>query len=236
MAASPRIDPSTALHIDRLATAVAKDPRSKDFLPLADEYMKVGMWQEAAGVLKDGLKVYPGFVTAMVALGRVYDQLSQPLKAKAILEEVIKQRPDNLRAHRILAKLYYAEGRTELGLSSCRAILNANPSDEEALSIKRRITGSPEDVPPSQRDKIPTDGQSRREPVRTTTSVPTGEPLSHNVEAPPQPSPEPIPAPPAVKQSATIARLDNWLRAIQLHRQNSDRLIHPSRPSSHEDV
>ena len=92
MASPSRMDASTALQIDRLATAVAKDPRSKEFLPLADEYMKVGMWQEAAGVLEDGLKVYPGFVTAMVALGRVYDQLSQPVKAKTILEEVVKQR------------------------------------------------------------------------------------------------------------------------------------------------
>ena len=98
MASSSRIDPSTAAEIDRLATAVAKDPRSKEFLPLADEYIKVGMWQEAAGVLEDGLKVYPGFVTAMAALGRVYDQLGQAVKAKAILEDVVRQRPDNLRS------------------------------------------------------------------------------------------------------------------------------------------
>ena len=113
MASSPRIDPSIAAQIDRLATAVAKDPRSKEFLPLADEYIKAGMWQEAAAVLEDGLKVYPGFVTAMAALGRVYDQLGQPVKAKVILEEVVKQRPDNLRAHRILAKLYNAEGKAD---------------------------------------------------------------------------------------------------------------------------
>ena len=146
MASPSRMDASTALQIDRLATAVAKDPRSKEFLPLADEYMKVGMWQEAAGVLEDGLKVYPGFVTAMVALGRVYDQLSQRVKAKTILEEVVKQRPDNLRAHRILAQLYDAEGKADLALLSCHAILNANPYDEEALGIKRRITGSHADV------------------------------------------------------------------------------------------
>jgi Tfp pilus assembly protein PilF len=143
VASSSRIDPSTAAEIDRLATAVAKDPRSKEFLPLADEYIKVGMWQEAAGVLEDGLKVYPGFVTAMAALGRVYDQLGQAVKAKAILEDVVRQRPDNLRAHRILAKLYHAEGNADLALLSCTAILNANPFDEEAASVKRSITGSP---------------------------------------------------------------------------------------------
>jgi len=80
----------SALEIDRLATQLAKDPHSKVFMPLAEEYGKVGMWQEAAAVLEDGLKLYPGFITAMVALGRAYDHLGQATKAKAILEESVK--------------------------------------------------------------------------------------------------------------------------------------------------
>ncbi|MGH7182679.1 MAG: hypothetical protein ACREJN_11970, partial [Nitrospiraceae bacterium] len=62
-----------ATELDRLATQLAKDPHSKAFMPLAEEYGKAGMWQEAAAVLEDGLKLYPGFITAMVALGRAYD-------------------------------------------------------------------------------------------------------------------------------------------------------------------
>ena len=80
----------SALEIDRMATQLAKDPHSKVFMPLAEEYGKVGMWQEAAGVLEDGLTFYPGFITAMVALGRAYDQMGQATKAKAILEESVK--------------------------------------------------------------------------------------------------------------------------------------------------
>ena len=218
------MDASTALQIDRLATAVAKDPRSKEFLPLADEYMKVGMWQEAAGVLEDGLKVYPGFVTAMVALGRVYDQLSQPGKAKTILEEVVKQRPDNLRAHRILAQLYYAEGKADLTLLSCQAILNANPYDEEALGLKRRITGSHAEVSSPKCDVTPTDEMRRRQSENTVTRTPArSQSLSPNGDASTQSPFEPIPDPPAVNHGAAIARLDNWLRTIQRHRQDGDR-------------
>jgi tetratricopeptide (TPR) repeat protein len=231
------MDASTALQIDRLATAVAKDPRSKEFLPLADEYMKVGMWQEAAGVLEDGLKVYPGFVTAMVALGRVYDQLSQPGKAKTILEEVVKQRPDNLRAHRILAQLYYAEGKADLALLSCHAILHANPHDEEALGIKRRITGPHAEVSSSKRDVKPSDEKTRREsdkiltPISATSlsSLSNGDPSTHSPD-------KPIPEPPAAKHRATIARLHNWLRTIQLHRQDGDRRTTRPLSSSHDRV
>ncbi len=222
MASSSRIDPAIAAEIDRLATAVAKDPRSKDFLPLADEYIKAGMWQEAAAVLEDGLKVYPGFVTAMAALGRVYDQLAQPAKAKAILEEVVKQRPDNLRAHRILAKLYQSEGQAELALQSCTAILNANPFDEAALSVKRSITGEPADLPQSKRDKKRIHPEVKVEKVTVAQPVTTApEPV-----ATPETSLDTIqesvqaqaPLPPAVKHAAVIARLESWLGNIQAKR------------------
>lgn len=130
---------ANAAEIDRLATTLAKDPASKAFIPLAEEYGKAGMWSEAAGVLEDGLKYYPGFITAMVALGRAYDQLGQPTKAKAILEEAIKISPENLRAHRTLAKIYTAEGSTAAALRSCDVILSLNPLDQESLSLRTTL-------------------------------------------------------------------------------------------------
>ena len=129
-----------AAEIDRLALALAKEPGSKVFIPLAEEYGKAGMWEEAAAVLEDGLKVYPHFITAMVALGRVYEQVNQPVKAKAILEDAIKLSPDNLRAHRTLARLYAAEGVKDATIRSCNVILAVNPHDQEALSLRSAVT------------------------------------------------------------------------------------------------
>jgi tetratricopeptide (TPR) repeat protein len=129
------------LEIDRLATQLAKDPHSKVFMPLAEEYGKVGMWQEAAAVLEDGLKLYPGFITAMVALGRAYDHMGQATKAKAILEESVKLSPENLRAHRTLIKIYTSQGLDESALQSCAVILAVNPRDEEALSVQSALGG-----------------------------------------------------------------------------------------------
>ena len=48
---------ANAMEIDRLATQLAKDPHSKAFLPLAEEYCKVGMWEEAVSVLEAGIEV-----------------------------------------------------------------------------------------------------------------------------------------------------------------------------------
>ena len=110
-------------------------------MPLAEEYGKAGMWQEAAAVLEDGLKLYPGFITAMVALGRAYDQMGQATKAKAILEESVKLSPENLRAHRTLIKIYQSQGLNESALQSCGFILAVNPRDEEALSVQSALGG-----------------------------------------------------------------------------------------------
>ena len=131
----------SALEIDRLATQLAKDPHSKAFMPLAEEYGKVGMWQEAVGVLEDGLKLYPNFITAMVALGRAYDQMGHATKAKAILEESVKLSPENLRAHRTLIKIYQSQGLNESVRQSCAVILAVNPRDEEALSVQSALGG-----------------------------------------------------------------------------------------------
>jgi tetratricopeptide (TPR) repeat protein len=222
MSSPDRIDSALAADIDRLATTLAKDPRSKAFMPLAEAYIKAGMWQEAAAVLEDGLKIYPGFVTAMAALGRVYDQVGQPAKAKAILEEVVRQSPDNLRAHRILAKLYAGERNAEAALKSCGAILTVNPHDEEALSIQRILAG------------IQAGGTVLTENGEIQDSAPRIEEESHPPqvhEAVPEPGVtaelQPItgdaPGEEAAQKAAALVRLQTWLHLIQSRRHRPSR-------------
>ncbi len=163
MAQNPHAAES-ALEIDRLATQLAKDPHSKAFMPLAEEYAKVGMWQEAAAVLEDGLKLYPGFITAMVALGRAYDHMGQVTKARAILEESVKLSPENLRAHRTLIKIYTSQGQNESALQSCAVILAVNPRDEEARSVQSAV--------PAMRNLSAQEETTSPAPVEFTASAP----------------------------------------------------------------
>lgn len=171
----------TAMEIDRLATQLAKDPQSKVFMPLAEEYGKVGMWQEAAGVLEDGLKYYPGFITAMVALGRAYDQMGQLTKAKAILEESIKLSPDNLRAHRTLIKIYVNQDQQALALQSCAVILRVNPRDEEALSAQSAL-GRPQTHPKEPEQPTSEDPVTQNSSVQEAPTAPRiSDPLKSSI-------------------------------------------------------
>lgn len=170
---APNKSAASAMEIDRLATQLAKDPHSKVFIPLSEEYGKAGMWQEAAAVLEDGLKYYPGFITAMVALGRAYDHMGQTTKAKAILEEAVKLSPENLRAHRTLVKIYSSQGLKDEALKSCAVILAVNPFDEEAQSARAVLNDSAKPESAAAVKRSPS--QAKPVPVAAT---PSSAPLS----------------------------------------------------------
>ena len=223
---------ANAMEIDRLATQLAKDPHSKAFLPLAEAYCKVGMWEEAVSVLEAGLKHYPGFITAMVVLGRAYDQLKRPTMARAVLEGAIKLSPENLRAHRTLIKIYASQGLTQEALKSCRVILSLHPRDEEAMSIQASL--SAQEGPQTKETASPPKGSAlAKEPQPspdletdpgTTQSAASS---SHADNASPM---QTAYAPPAEtgsntesvsRYAATVAQLESWLRSLE--RQRRDR-------------
>jgi Tfp pilus assembly protein PilF len=218
---------ANALEIDRLATQLAKDPQSKAFLPLAEEYCKVGMWEEAVGVLEDGLKYYPAFITAMVVLGRAYDQLKQPTKAKAVLEGAVKLSPENLRAHRTLIKIYAAQGMTQEALNSCRVILSINPRDEEALSVQAsmRIAAAERETPsiPAKKEQPSTDRQADSPPTAQVlpTSAPSVERQATGDSSGAAAAPlDPAPANIASRRTDIIAQLESWLRSLEKRRRD----------------
>lgn len=211
--------PANAAEIDRLALEVATEPGSKAFMPLAEEYGKAGMWGEAAGVLEDGLKAYPQFITAMVALGRAYDQMNQQVKAVAVLEEAVKLSPENLRAHRTLAKIYVAQGAKAAALQSCQAILAVNRQDQEALALCAKLQS-----PAVQDSPLPSDfvastvvssvGESAGADGRTEEPVDIrpfehGDPVGVNVAMESSP-----------KEKAGVAQLQRWLDNIELRRRD----------------
>jgi tetratricopeptide (TPR) repeat protein len=210
---------TNAAEIDRLALEVATEPGSKAFMPLAEEYGKAGMWGEAAAVLEDGLKVYPQFITAMVALGRAYDQLNQPVKAAAVLEEAVKLSPDNLRAHRTLAKIYVAQGAKDSALQSCRAILAVNHQDQEALALCAKLQSTT-----VRESSIPSDF------VAPTVARPAGESAGADglKEEPEDLRPLENGAPVEVnaamgssqREKTGVAQLQRWLDNIESHRRD----------------
>jgi tetratricopeptide (TPR) repeat protein len=224
--------------IDRLALVLAKEPGSRVFIPLAEEYGKAGMWEEAVAVLEDGLKTYPGFITAMVALGRAYEQMNQPIKAKAILEEAIRLSPDNLRAHRTLAKLYAAQGANEAAIRSCNVILSIHPRDQEALTFRAGLDVStahgaaqssgqlhekPAKIAGLDADRVRGDGRTSvldgATPATKDDAKGLSSSASRSEERPVSTSGSTAQVSQKTKNSV-IAQLEQWLNLVQTRRRN----------------
>lgn len=119
--------------IEKLKEKVDKDPNSKLFVPLAEEYRKEGMLDEAIAVLLSGIEKQPGYMSARVSLGKIYVEKEMLKEAQAEFEQVIKSIPDNLYAHKKLADIYRATGEIEQAIRSYKTVLKLNAMDEDAL-------------------------------------------------------------------------------------------------------
>ncbi|MEW6002333.1 MAG: tetratricopeptide repeat protein [Nitrospirota bacterium] len=133
--------------IERLKERVNKDPNSKLFVPLAEEYKKAGMIDEAILVLINGLERHPGYMSARVSLGKIYLEKGMIENAKIEFEKVTSFIPDNLYAHRKLAEIYKDLGKKDKALEEFKKVLRLNPSDEWAFKNLSDIEGKSLDQP-----------------------------------------------------------------------------------------
>jgi tetratricopeptide (TPR) repeat protein len=125
--------------IEKLKERVDKDPNSKLFVPLAEEYRKEGMLDEAIGVLTSGIERQPGYMSARVSLGKIFLEKGMTNEARSEFENVIKSIPDNLYAHKKLAEIYRELGQKEMSIQSYKTVLKLNAMDEDALSTLREL-------------------------------------------------------------------------------------------------
>jgi tetratricopeptide (TPR) repeat protein len=120
--------------IKKLKEKVKKDPNSKFFVPLAEEYRKNGMLDEAVSVLMTGLTSQPGYTSARVSLGKIYLEKKMAAAAKEEFEKVTSAIPDNLFAHKKLAELYRDSGEKERAVGEYKVVLKLNPFDDDAVA------------------------------------------------------------------------------------------------------
>jgi tetratricopeptide (TPR) repeat protein len=117
--------------IQDLVARLNRDPESKIFLQLAEEYRKAGLLEEALLVCKAGLKKHPGYQSARVALGRVYLALGRQEEARAEFETVIRVSPENLLANRLLGDVLALLGNAAGARERYRAVIALGPADND---------------------------------------------------------------------------------------------------------
>jgi tetratricopeptide (TPR) repeat protein len=133
--------------IERLKDKVNKDPNSKLFIPLAEEYKKAGMFDEAIEVLTKGLERQPDYMSARVSLGKIYIERGMLEEARDEFEKVVSSIPDNLYAHKRLAEIYRDLGEQDKAIKEFKTVLKLNPMDDWAATNLTDIQAGPKPVP-----------------------------------------------------------------------------------------
>lgn len=149
----PNKDDLRSPQLQKLAEKFRKDPDGNLFFPLAEEYAKIGMIDEAIALLKPGIAAHPHLLSARVALGKVLLSKGLDAEARAEFEQVVLANPENILAQKKLAAIYVKAGDKPRAVAACQAVLAINPTDAEVLRIRQEadhlqeFTGAAEDEP-----------------------------------------------------------------------------------------
>src|SRR3954471_19511525 len=117
MAENPRIE--------ELRRRVQADPASIAFAALAEEFRRVGRYEEAIETCRAGLQRHPAYLSARVTLGRALIETSDYDSARDELETVLKSAPENLAAIRGLAQIHERQGQSAAMDPHLAALMNA---------------------------------------------------------------------------------------------------------------
>lgn len=165
--------------IERLKEKVNKDPNSKLFIPLAEEYNKAGMFDEAIEVLTKGIERQPDYMSARVSLGKVYIVRGMLEEARVEFEKVVSAIPDNLYAHKRLAEIYRDLGEKDKAIKEFKTVLKLNPMDDWAATNITDIDAGPKPV--SEAEKVSETAEKTEEVAEIIEEQPSEIPVTEDI-------------------------------------------------------
>ncbi len=142
--------------LDELKARWAKDLSPRSFLPLAEEYRRLGRLAEAERVCREGLQRHPNYHSARVLLGRALLDLDRLEEAAEEFCKVLQAEPQNLLAGRLLAGIYRSQGRWAEALETFRHLQAYYPDDAEVRAQVYQLERGPE-APPAASSGAPSD-------------------------------------------------------------------------------
>jgi len=191
--------------IEPLRKRLQKDPGSIAFAQLAEEYRRVGRFDEAIEVCRAGLARHPGYLSARVTLGRALLEVGDVESAQRELTDVVRVAPENLSAIRGLADIHRKRGEIPEALAQFKSAFDMASPDPTIDQIVRDLRRDA--VAPS----VPGDSSGSLSPAGTAaTSFTAGRPALQ---------PESVAEDPRAARRA-VAYQERWLEAILADRRS----------------
>ena len=160
--------------IDELRRRLERDPASRLFAQLAEEYRKAGNHADAIRIARTGLAQHPSYPSARLTLGRALLESGDPAGARVELETALREAPDNILASRFLGQALEALGELGPALVQFQNTLKLAPGDRQLesqiVSLRARLE------PPAPRPPVPTPAAAESRPLAPTIRIqPPGE-------------------------------------------------------------
>jgi len=188
--------------IESLKDRIARDPLSRAFLQLAEEYRREGRYQEAIDVCLEGLQRHPTYHTARISLGRTYMEGGDAENARRAFVEVLELQPENHLAAKLLAEIQTKMGDLAGAAATYRDILRYYPNDREVVTLlEETLRRGPAPAAPARSAAIAAPASPRMPPVPAP-------PAPRRAAPAPVVSPPPAGAPPGQARSALARAAD----------------------------
>tara|TARA_B100001971_G_scaffold213155_1_gene245491 strand:- start:80925 stop:81980 length:1056 start_codon:yes stop_codon:yes gene_type:complete len=107
-----------------------RKPRSRVFAPLAETYRKLGMYDNAFKVLKEGIRHNPSYVLGYIVLANCYFDKQNYELAYNTLRPFVEDNLENLTLQKLFAQTCINLGYLEEALQTFKYLLLLNPRDE----------------------------------------------------------------------------------------------------------
>ena len=131
--------PPPLSRLDELKKTLQKEPGSRQFLALAEEFRKEGEYAEAVRALENGLRYHPAYVAAHVSLGRVLREIGRPDEALKAFLNALKIDGENLVAIKQAGMLYAEKGERVEAVKKFKRYRGLNPGDKEVAEQIERL-------------------------------------------------------------------------------------------------
>lgn len=184
--------PASSSRLEELKRILQRDPTSRQFLALAEEYRKAGKVRDAIVTIERGLSVHTSSVAAYVSLGKAYQQIERWEEAIRAYHNALRYDRENLVAIRQLADVHLLKGDKLDALKKLKLYQGLKPGEKDVQEAIERLEG---ELEPGHAKSFPASGIRSLRPERPA-------PASGSVVTAPVPR-EPIPAERAAPSEST---------------------------------
>ncbi len=114
--------------IERLQLELNENPKSLNFVRLAEKYFERELITDAENLVLRSLKFHPTSVSGLALLGRIYRHQKNPEEALRRLDQATSLAPENWKAWLLKAEIYAELQQAKKALQCFKQVLFLNPT------------------------------------------------------------------------------------------------------------